>query len=810
MKKTLIATALTCSVVGALAQRAGWELVDVTVTYPGQTEALRERGVDVWESEANRFLVYASPEDRKFLNEAGIDWQPHAKTIESYVAKGLTDFPTFNQYVQQMNDWAEQYPEIVTLESIGQSIEARDIWMLKISDNPGTDEDEPETLLISLQHAREWLAGATLHGITDHILTNYGSDDRVTAIVDNSELYIILVANPDGYVYTHEVDRTWRKNRRNNGNGTFGVDLNRNFDWLWSSGNQNTNSFDYRGESPNSEPETQALIDWIEDHRGGLAACLNYHTYGQLVMYNWAYSFEDPPNVEMMRPVADRYAEDIRAVNGRNFDSGSWAQVLNYTGYGTTNDYLHAALGVPTITFELYPDNASQGAFYVDESAIAPSIAENVPAALNFLEWVIEVRGDETPAIISPIEVAIQSNTSALLLFKTDEPSDVTILYGETEELGEEFQEHRLRDINHAIQLNNLTPGATYHARVRAENLAGRISESDMVQFTLSQSLPAPPELLSFLPQLPGIEVGIADAAGDELLIEHRTLDGGWQEGVPIEAELNQVQTVSARRVINGLRSNRSDVYAGRRSSGPRVLLVDGFDRWDGSAASNGLNHAFLADHAAALRNIRCTIESVSNEMLLLNPQFITNYDAIIWMSGDESTADETFSSEEQELISTYLESGGKLFVTGSEIGWDIGRAGFSSPDDISFYTTYLAADFRADDLNSYEFEGTAGGPFEGISIRIDDGFNGAYDVAFPDEVNPQSGAQTVMQTAGNRSAGIAKTGLFGNGAEEAQLVYFGYPFETIVGVTERERVMTAVMDYFELNQPNPDGWLFF
>jgi len=321
------------------------QLFEVEFKAPEELIALLEKELDVWEAEEHRALVYVTEEERLWIRQQGYTLSDKSSLLKKQLsAKAVDGYYTFDEYVAAMNALVSAKPDIVSNTSLGQSWEGRDIWMLKISDNVAVDEDEPEVLLLSLQHAREWLGGMTLLGITERFVNGYETDATVTELINTMELFVILVCNPDGYVYTHTSDRLWRRNRRSGG----GVDLNRNFSWQWGVGNG--------GPAPLSEPETVALKDFIVSRDKALVGCLNYHTYNTRVMHSWAYSYELPPNVDVMGPLARDVALAIEAVNGQRMRNGSWAITLNYIGGGTTNDYLNAERGIPC--FQKSPDNA--------------------------------------------------------------------------------------------------------------------------------------------------------------------------------------------------------------------------------------------------------------------------------------------------------------------------------------------------------------------------------------------------------------------------------------------------------------------
>ncbi len=134
---------------------------------------------------------------------------------------------------------ARMHPEVVSPRwSIGQSHEGRDIWCLRVSDNPTVDEDEPEILLDGLHHAREIITSEFALMFVAHLAESYGTDPVATWLVDHRELYVVPIVNPDGLMYNEQTEPQgggmWRKNRRDNGDGSRGVDLNRNYPYAWA------------------------------------------------------------------------------------------------------------------------------------------------------------------------------------------------------------------------------------------------------------------------------------------------------------------------------------------------------------------------------------------------------------------------------------------------------------------------------------------------------------------------------------------------------------------------------------------------
>jgi carboxypeptidase T len=210
---------------------------------------------------------------------------------------------TFNEMVNIIDSMSLLYPNLITVKQALSplSVEGRSLWMLKISDNPNVDENEPELLYDALHHAREAQSLSQLIFYMWYLLENYATNPDVKFIVDNTEMFFVPCVNPDGYAYNQLTNPNgggmWRKNRRNNGS-TYGVDLNRNYGYNWgydNIGSSPTSSSDtYRGTAAFSEPETQAMRNFCNARQ--FKTALNAHTYGNLLIYPWGYlpSFYTP------------------------------------------------------------------------------------------------------------------------------------------------------------------------------------------------------------------------------------------------------------------------------------------------------------------------------------------------------------------------------------------------------------------------------------------------------------------------------------------------------------------------------------
>lgn len=266
-----------------------------------------------------------------------------------------------------------------------------------------------------------------------------------------------------------------------------------------------------------------------------------------------------------------------------------------------------------------------------------------------------------------------------------------------------------------------------------------------------------------------------------------------------------------------GGESPGSEVLAVLPSGGAKqVLIVNGFDRltrqqdpkqpYGGGGntvdrvrprQSNSRDYVTQVEAAIQTAAPGMHVNSTSNEAVISGAVNLTEYNTVIWILGEESSADHTFDSTEQTKTEQFIAGGGNLFVTGAEIAWDLDHLN----NGRSFYQNTLKGTYVADDANTYSVNGAAGGIFAGMSISFDNGAQ-FYDSEYPDVINPQAGAQTALTYAnGAGGAGIQVVGTGSRG----RIVMFGFPFETITTAANRASVIGKVFGFFNLAPSNPD-----
>jgi len=298
---------------------------------------------------------------------------------ENFEFGSMSGHATYDEVVAHLDNMGDLFPDLITAkESIGQSIEGRELWMVKVSDNPNVNETEPEILYTAIHHAREPAGVMQMIYYLYYLLENYDSDNFIKTLVDNTEMYFVPVVNPDGYVYNQTTNPNgggmWRKNRRDNGGGSFGVDPNRNYGYMWGLNNQGSSpdpwDETYRGTAPFSEPEIAAIRDFCEAHEFRIA--LNYHTYSNLLLYTWGYTTEPCEDDAILEVYAELMTQDSHYTYG----PGSTAI---YETNGGSDDWMYGEQTTKDKTFSYTPElGGEDDGFWCAIDRIIPIAQENM------------------------------------------------------------------------------------------------------------------------------------------------------------------------------------------------------------------------------------------------------------------------------------------------------------------------------------------------------------------------------------------------------------------------------------------------
>jgi carboxypeptidase T len=362
-------------------------------------------------------------------------------------------FLTLAEVEADVDSMHARYPHLIgTRDSIGHSLEGRPIWGVRISGNTGSGGTLPCVLFTALHHAREPEGMMVLIYFMWYVLEQYGADEAITSLLDSREIYLVPVVNPDGYAYNMSTNPggggLWRKNRRANDDGSFGVDLNRNYGFQWgydgigSSPLKNDN--DYRGAAPFSEPETQAIRDLCQRKKPTCA--LNYHAYANGLIHPWGYS--DLPTRDSL--FYRRLAEYLTAHNYYTYGTGGYT--LGYVTNGDSDDWMYGDTELKPRIFALTPEvgNDADDGFWPQKSRILPLADANLEANIRMVQcagqhFVVDPRAVDPIAdadrwtvdvLLVNVGVPTQSTTATLRFESNDveivSPAIHTVALGES------------------------------------------------------------------------------------------------------------------------------------------------------------------------------------------------------------------------------------------------------------------------------------------------------------------------------------------------------------------------------------------
>jgi hypothetical protein len=298
-------------------------------------------------------------------------------------------YHNYNETRALLQELGSGFPLLARVINIGYSVEGRELTVIKISDNVDSEEEEPNIFIMGCHHAREWISVEVPLLFARYLLEHYPDNPGVRRAVNGAQIYIMPLVNPDGLEYSIHTYRMWRKNRRYNGNFSWGVDVNRNYGFMWGYDNEGSSpspwSAVYRGSGPFSEPETDAVRRFLSAHPP--AGCLSYHNHGQLILYPWGYTYEPTPDAGEMEMIAGEMSDRIFQVSGRVYEVGS-SETLYLTNGGTI-DWVYGTFGAPSYTVELPPDSFNEGGFVTSLELIGSTFSENLPAMLYFVNYFV-------------------------------------------------------------------------------------------------------------------------------------------------------------------------------------------------------------------------------------------------------------------------------------------------------------------------------------------------------------------------------------------------------------------------------------
>ncbi|KAH8365222.1 hypothetical protein KR084_006266, partial [Drosophila pseudotakahashii] len=341
------------------------DIADLLQTYKVKHRVLTYN----FQEKIDRNMGEVQPES---IDASKFDWQHffHLKTIYEWLDK-----------------MAEKYPQRVTVLDMGTSTQGNAIKGVKLSSSP----NNKAIFIESGIHAREWIAPAAATYIINQLLNS--QDPKVQKLAQDYNWFVFPCVNPDGYKYTFEHDRMWRKNRQLFGTCR-GVDLNRNYPDHWNSTGSSSDPtrYDFAGPSAGSELETQRLIEFIRANAGKeqIKTYIALHSYSQMLMFPYGYTKERVSNYDDLQEFGKKASAAIKAESGRDYVSGSLYETI-YPSSGGSMDWAHSEAKIPiAYTFELRGPPDSQDLFILPAVEIQPTASEAFTAIRTIVEAAAE------------------------------------------------------------------------------------------------------------------------------------------------------------------------------------------------------------------------------------------------------------------------------------------------------------------------------------------------------------------------------------------------------------------------------------
>ncbi len=319
-------------------------------------EQLADAEIDIAGVDVKNKIIDVLIDDYDYQNLKSLQLEVDIREVKG-ISKGPdAEYKTPEEVEFLINEFADKFPAITKVVSIGKSLEGRDIWAIKISDNPEQAEVlEPSILFNSMHHAREVMGPEVSLDIIEYLLNAYRVDEKITNYIDSYEIWVIPMFNVDGNNKMWNDDKWWRKNTR----GGYGVDLNRNYPGNWNKCDGSSGwrySQTYRGAKPASEPETQAMMDFVKKVRPVFD--ISYHSYSELVIYPLGCSPERASNKDVIETIGKEIASKI------NYTPGTAWELL-YNADGGDIDWMYSAYQVIPYVIEL---NARSQGFHPNYS----------------------------------------------------------------------------------------------------------------------------------------------------------------------------------------------------------------------------------------------------------------------------------------------------------------------------------------------------------------------------------------------------------------------------------------------------------
>jgi len=300
----------------------------------------------------------------------------------------FAEYHTFPEIERWVVEVADRHPKLTTLITVATTYEKRDLRGLRIGSNASSDQ--PVFFFNCGIHAREWIAPATCVYIIHHLVEGYGKDSQITQLLDSMNFHVLPVLNADGYVYTWERDRLWRKSRTPNAGSTcIGTDPNRNFDDHWGTvGTSKSPCSDiYCGSAPFSEPVAKGLSNYVST-LDNLLVYIDFHSYSQMFLSPWGWTTTRPVDYTVQMAGMKAAVDALTAVHGTKYTYGPSSTTI-YETSGGTDDWVYSALGVKLSYVVELRDTGRYG-FLLPAAQIVPTGQETMAAVMALAKFALQ------------------------------------------------------------------------------------------------------------------------------------------------------------------------------------------------------------------------------------------------------------------------------------------------------------------------------------------------------------------------------------------------------------------------------------
>ncbi len=287
---------------------------------------------------------------------------------------------SYDKGIELLKKAQSQFPDIIKIQTIGKTEENREIVLATLSLHVDEASKKPALLFTGTIHAREWIGHELALKFIEYILGNYEINPRIKEYLKRSTLYIVPCLNPDGFEYSRKHFSFWRKNRRKNPDGSFGVDLNRNFSVGFTK-TTNMSSNVYGGSEPFSEPETKAIKEFVDSH-SNITIALDYHSQGNVFFPAHKFRHESEIDGTDLNTLCANMSEQINRVTGRNYGIHRGKPPAKLIS-GSGREYYYSK-GILALVAEVGTKNIPD---YM--KVMSSSVNENIPALLKAFEETI-------------------------------------------------------------------------------------------------------------------------------------------------------------------------------------------------------------------------------------------------------------------------------------------------------------------------------------------------------------------------------------------------------------------------------------